>query len=93
MFDYFLRFQGITNDNHKRVYRLWCREKLNLRPSPKRQCIYRDYQALLSPDGINEGWALDYEVSDWVVGPTRKAGTHDYHPGRRELRPVDRSSL
>ena len=70
VFEY-LRYHRIIRDNHKRVYRLWCREKLNLRPSPKRRRIYRDYQALLSPDGINEGWAMDF-VSDWVVGPTRK---------------------
>ena len=70
IFDY-LRYRGLITDNHKRVYRIWCREKLNLRPSAKRRRIYRDYQALLSPDGINEGWAMDF-VSDWVVGPTRK---------------------
>ena len=70
IFDY-LRLHGIIQDNHKRVYRIWCEEKLNLRPSPKRQRIYREYQELLSPDGINEGWAMDF-VSDWVVGPTRK---------------------
>lgn len=70
IFDY-LRLHNIIQDNHKRVYRIWCEEKLNLRPSPKRQRIYREYQELLSPDGINEGWAMDF-VSDWVVGPTRK---------------------
>ena len=53
------------------MYRLWYREKPNLWPSPKRRRIYRDSQALLIPDGINEGWAMDI-VSDWVVGPTRK---------------------
>lgn len=70
IFDY-LRCHGIIRDNHKRVYRIWCAEGLNLRPSPKRLRIYREYQELLSPDGINEGWAMDF-VSDWVVGPTRK---------------------
>jgi putative transposase len=25
----------------------------------------------MSPDGINEGWAMDF-LSDWVVGPTKK---------------------
>jgi len=70
IFDY-LRLHGIIKDNHKRVYRIWIKEKLNLRPSAKRKRIYRKYQELLSPDGINEGWAMDF-VSDWVVGPTRK---------------------
>ena len=71
IFDY-LRHQGVIADNHKRVYRIWCQEKLNLRPSPKRRRIYRQYQELLSPQGINEGWAMDF-VSDWVVGPTKKS--------------------
>lgn len=70
IFDY-LRLHGIIQDNHKRVYRVWCQDKLNLRPSPKRRRIYREYQELLSPEGINEGWAMDF-LSDWVVGPTRK---------------------
>ena len=71
MIFHYLRYHGIINDNHKRVYRIWCQEGLNLRPTPKRRRIYRAYQDLLSPDGINEGWAMDF-VSDWVVGPTRK---------------------
>lgn len=70
IFDY-LRLHGIIQDNHKRVYRIWCEEHLNLRPCPKRRRIYREYQELLSPDSINEGWAMDF-VSDWVVGPTNK---------------------
>lgn len=69
-FDY-LRYHKIIKDNHKRVHRIWCAERLNLRPEPKRRKIYRTYQELLSPEGINEGWAMDF-VSDWVVGPTRK---------------------
>lgn len=68
----YLRHHGIIKDNHKRVYRIWCQEKLNLRASPKRRRIYREYQDLLAPDGINEGWAMDF-VSDWVVGPTKKS--------------------
>ena len=67
IFDY-LRYHGVIEDNHKRVYRIWCNERLNLRPTPKRRRIYREYQDLISPDGINEGWAMDF-VSDWVVGP------------------------
>ena len=70
IFDY-LRYHGIIQDNHKRVYRIWCQEGLNLRPTPKRRRIYRKYQDLISPDGVNEGWAMDF-VSDWVVGPTNK---------------------
>ena len=71
MIFHYLRYHGIINDNHKRVYRIWCQEGLNLRPTPKRRRIYREYKDLLSPDGINEGWAMDF-VSDWIVGPTNK---------------------
>lgn len=66
MIFYFLRNQGHTW-NHKRVYRVWKQEQLHLRVTAKRKRIRRDYQALLAPDGINEGWAMDF-VSDWVVG-------------------------
>jgi putative transposase len=54
--------------NHKRVYRIWKEEELHLRLPPKRPKIRREYQDLLAPDRINEGWAMDF-VSDWVVGP------------------------
>lgn len=54
--------------NHKRVYRIWKEEELHLRLPPKRPKIRREYQGLLAPDKINEGWAMDF-VSDWVVGP------------------------
>jgi len=67
---HYIRNQGHLI-NHKRVYRIWKREGLNLRLPPKRNRIYRKYQELLSPDGINEGWAIDF-LSDWVVGPNQK---------------------
>lgn len=70
IFDY-LRYHAIIKDNHKRVYRIWRQEGLNLRPASKRRRIYRKYQDLISPDGVNEGWAMDF-LSDWVVGPTHK---------------------
>lgn len=57
--------------NHKKVYRIWKREGLHLRLPPKRSRIYRKYQRLLSPEQINEGWAMDF-VSDWVVGQQNK---------------------
>ena len=66
-----LRNQGKLNDNHKRVYRIWRAEGLNLRRPPRRKRLHREYRDLISPDGVNEGWAMDF-VSDWVVGPTRK---------------------
>ena len=57
--------------NHKRVYRIWKREGLHLRLPPKRGRLYRKYQQLLSPEKVNEGWAMDF-VSDWVVGEGQK---------------------
>ena len=68
---HYLRNQGKLSDNHKRVYRIWRAEGLNLRRPPRRKRIHREYRDLISPDGVNEGWAMDF-VSDWVVGPTKK---------------------
>jgi len=68
---YFLRRQG-HQWNHKRVYRVWKQEELNLRLPAQRPKIRRTYQALLPPEQVNEGWAMDF-VSDWTVGPTKEA--------------------
>ena len=64
---HYLRRQGHPW-NHKRVYRIWKAEELHLRLPPKRPKIRREYQDLLAPERINEGWAVDF-LSDWVVGP------------------------
>ena len=69
---HWLRREPEHTFNHKRMYRIWKREGLNLRRPPKRKRIHREYQALLAPEGINEGWAMDF-VSDWVVGPGQKS--------------------
>lgn len=68
---YYLRLQGYSW-NHKRVYRVWKEEKLHLRLPPQRKRIRREYEELLAPDGVNEGWAMDF-LSDWVVGPEKKS--------------------
>ena len=57
--------------NHKKVYRIWKREGLNLRLPPVRPKIRRVYQDLLAPEKINQGWAVDF-LSDWVVGPDQQ---------------------
>ena len=64
---HYLRRQGHPW-NHKRVYRIWKAEGLHLRLPPRRPKIRRQYQDLLAPGQINEGWAMDF-VSDWIVGP------------------------
>jgi putative transposase len=68
---YYLRNEYGLQDNHKRVYRLWKQEGLHLRLPKKRPRIRRDYQELLAPRHINEGWAMDF-VSDWVIGPQKQ---------------------
>lgn len=67
---HFLRRQG-HGWNHKRVYRIWKAEQLHLKMPPKRRRIKRKYIGLLAPNGINEGWAMDF-LSDWVVGPNQE---------------------
>lgn len=68
---HYLRKQGY-GWNHKRVYRVWKAEGLNLRLPPSRPKIRRTYKKLLAPDQVNEGWAMDF-LSDWVVGPNQEA--------------------
>lgn len=68
---HYLRLQG-HSWNHKRVYRVWKEENLHLRLPPQRKRIRREYEELLAPDGVNEGWAMDF-LSDWVVGPEKKS--------------------
>lgn len=64
---YYLRRQNHCW-NHKRVYRIWKEQGLNLRLKPQRPKIRRKYLGLLPPEQINEGWAVDF-LSDWVIGP------------------------
>ena len=56
---YYLRQQHLTAAKHKRVFRIWRQELLDLRLPPRRPRIYRTYHELISPDGLNEGWAMD----------------------------------
>jgi putative transposase len=53
--------------NHKRVYRVWKECGLNLRKMPSRPKLRRMFLDLIAPNGINEGWAMDF-LSEWVVG-------------------------
>lgn len=62
---HYLRRQGYYW-NHKRVYRVWKQEGLNLRPHAKRRKLKRAYLQLLPPGQVNEGWAMDF-LSDWIV--------------------------
>lgn len=64
-----LRMQGNTW-NHKRVYRVYCALKLNLKIKPKKRLPSRDKVTLEQPQTPNETWSLDY-MSDALIGGKR----------------------
>lgn len=46
--------------NHKRVYRIYCELKLNLKRKVKKRLPKREGKSLLQPSVLNECWSLDY---------------------------------
>lgn len=52
--------------NHKRVYRVYCSLKLNLKIKPKKRLPAREKIRLAQPKQINESWSLDY-MSDALI--------------------------
>lgn len=80
---HYLRHQGYSW-NHKRVYRIWKTEGLHLRLPPKLPKIRREYQDLLAPGRINEGWALPAGRQGFCErlgsrSRTRESTHHQYH--------------
>ena len=67
MIYHYIRKQGF-NWNHKRIWRIWKQEALSKRKKPQRKKIKREYQDLIAPEKINEGWAVDF-MSDFIVKP------------------------
>lgn len=56
--------------NNKRVYRVYCELKLNLRKRPKKRLPSREKLTLVQPDQANVCWSLDY-MSDALMNGRR----------------------
>jgi putative transposase len=56
--------------NHKRVYRVYCELRLNLKVKPKKRLAPRTNIKLVQPTRMNQCWSLDY-MSDAVVNGRR----------------------
>ena len=57
-------FERLRSDgrgwNHKRVYRVYCSMRLNLKRKARRRVITRERQPLLASQELNRVWALDF---------------------------------
>ncbi len=56
--------------NNKRVYRIYCELKLNLRKKPKKRLPSREKLSLVQPEQTNTCWSLDY-MSDALMSGRR----------------------
>jgi len=63
----YLRNQG-HRWNHKRVHRVYCEQKLNLRVKPKKRLPSRDPKPLVQPKAANISWSLDFMSDSLMSG-------------------------
>ncbi len=54
--------------NHKRIYRVYCDLKLNLRVKPKKRLPTRTPQPLTQPEKANQSWSLDFMSDSLTSG-------------------------
>ena len=54
--------------NHKRVRRVYCELRLNLRVKPRKRLPKRIPQPLVQPTGANQSWSLDFMSDSLVSG-------------------------
>ena len=69
--------------NHKRVYRVYCELKFNMRRKGKKRLPNRNPEPLSVPDSINQCWSIDF-MSDALYGGRRFRTLNVLDEGVRE---------